>query len=95
MYLQSGTKHPTHEHVAPVIFKMNNFTEKMKNGQVWLSDPFFAFWRGYMMCLGVYADGYDYGEGTHVSVYLFLMKGPYDDRLEQSGHWPLRGRFKV
>ena len=23
------------------------------------------------------------------------MKGPYDDRLEQSGHWPSRGRFNI
>ena len=32
---------------------------------------------------------------THVSVYLHLMKGPYDDKLEQSGHWPLSGTFTV
>ena len=43
------------------------------------------------MCLKVYANGVGSGEGTHVSLYLYLMKGPYDDKLEQSGHWPLRG----
>ena len=83
------------ERVAPVIFKMNNFTEKMKNKEEWYSDPFFAFWRGYKMCLKVYAGGHGDAKGTHVSVYLYLMKGQYDDRLEQSGHWPLRGLFKV
>ena len=81
--------------VAPVIFKMNNFTEKMKNKQQWYSDPFFAFWRGYKMCLNVDAGGHGDGDGTHVSVFLYLMNGPYDDRLEQSGDWPLRGRFKI
>ena len=83
------------EHVAPVIFKIRNFTEKMKNNQVWYSDPFFAFWRGYKMCLRVDAGGNGDGKDTHVSVFLHLMKGPYDDELEQSGHWPLRGKFKI
>jgi len=44
------------------------------------------------MCLNVYAGGNGNGKGTHVSVYLYLMKGPYDDKL---GHWPLRGMFKA
>ena len=43
----------------------------------------------------VYAAGYGDGEGTHVSVFLHLMKGPHDDKLEQSGHWPLRGTFTI
>ena len=45
------------------------------------------------MCLIVDAAGYGDGEGTHVSVFLYLLKGPHDDKLEQSGHWPLRGTF--
>jgi len=32
---------------------------------------------------------------VHVSVYLFLMKGPFDDKLEESGQWPLSGTFKA
>ena len=47
------------------------------------------------MCLKVRVGGYDDGEGTIVSVYLCLMKVPYDDKLEQSGHWPLRGTFTI
>ena len=80
--------------VAPVILVMPNFTE-MKNKKKWCSNPFFAFTEGYQMCLSVYAAGYGDGEGTHVSVYLHLMKGPHDDKLEQSGHWPLRGTFAI
>ena len=89
MYLQSETKINVHERVAPVIFQMYNFTKKMENETVWWSDPFFAFWRGYKMCLMVDVNRYD------MSVYLYLMKGPYDDELEQSGHWPLKGTFKI
>ena len=39
------------------------------------------------VCVGV--DGN--GEGTHQSVYLYLMKGPHDDNLK----WPLKVKFIV
>ena len=83
------------DQVAPaVILKMSNFAQ-MKNNEIWHSDSFFAFQEGYQMCLRVYATSADKGEGTHVSVDLRLMKGPHDDKLEQSGHWPLRGTFRI
>ena len=79
--------------VAPVTFKLSKFSQWAKSKEVWLSSPFFAFKEGYQMFLSVKADGYD--EGTHVSVFLYLMKGPHDDKLEQSGHWPLIGTFTI
>ena len=81
--------------VAPVTLVMPNFTEKMKNKDHWYGSPFLAFTEGYQMCLRIYAAGYGDAKGTHVSVYLYLMKGPHDDKLEQSGHWPLRGTFTI
>ena len=83
--------------VSPVIIKMPYFKQELSTIQpiVWFSEPFFAFEEGYKMCLKVYPAGYGDGEGTHVSVYLYLMKGPHDDKLEQSGHWPLRGTFTI
>ena len=83
------------DQVAPLITKMHNFSEKVWNNEEWYSTPFFAFKGGYQMCLKVLAAGYGDGEGTHVSVFLHLMKGPHDDKLEQSGHWPLRGTFTI
>jgi len=47
------------------------------------------------MCLKVYHVGIGDSEGTHISIYLHLMKGLHDDKLEQSGHWPLRGTFTI
>ena len=41
---------------------------------------------GYKMCLNVCAGGEGDGEGTHLSIFLYLMKGPHDDNLK----WPLR-----
>ena len=43
------------------------------------------------MCLNVYANGYGAGAGTHVSVYVCLMRGEHDDQLK----WPLRGDITV
>ena len=84
------------DQVAPAaILKMSNFAKMKKNKEIWHSNSFFAFQRGYKMRLEVSAAGSNDGEGTHVSVYLHLMKGPHDDKLEQSGHWPLRGTFTI
>ena len=81
--------------VAPVTLVMPNFTEKVNNKKCWYSKPFFAFNEGYQIRLSVDAAGYGDGEGTHVSVFLQLMRGPHDDKLERSGHWPLRGTFTI
>ena len=78
--------------VAPIVFKMPGFAEKMKNAEQWWSPPFFAFWKGYQICLNVYVGGND---DTHLSAYLFLMNGPHDDNLAESGHWPFRGTFTI
>ena len=47
--------------------------------------------KGYKMCLSVYANGSGEGEGIHMSVYLCIMKGPYDDQLL----WPFEGKFEI
>ena len=81
--------------VTPVVLELDGFAKKIQEKEEWYSSPFFAFENGYQMCLKVDAAGYDDGEGTHVSVFLYLMKGPHDDKLEKSGHWPLRGTFAI
>jgi len=81
--------------VAPVTFKVTKFTQWLKNKRSWYSSPFFAFEGGYQMCLKVDVGGYGDGEGTHVSATLHLMKGPHDDKLEESGDWPLKGTFTI
>ena len=81
--------------LTPAIVKMSSFTKKLKDKEEWYSSSFVAFEEGYQMCLNVIPAGSGIGEGTHVSVYLYLMKGPHDDELKQSGHWPLRGTFTI
>ena len=81
--------------VAPVIIKISNITKKLEDKHQWSSVPFFAFENGYQMCQGVYVAGFDSGEDTHISVYLYLMKGAYDDDLQELGYWPMRGTFTI
>ena len=83
------------DQVAPAIIRMVDFAKLRQMKEDWYSKPFLVFNEGYRMCIKVYADGVGDGKGTHVSVYLHLMKGEHDDKLEQSGHWPLRGTFII
>ena len=47
--------------------------------------------KGYRMCLRVIINGVGSGEGSYVSVFLYLMKGQYDGNLK----WPLVGSFEI
>ena len=42
------------------------------------------------MVINIDANGYDEYEGTHVSVWAYLMRGEYDDQLE----FPFKGTIK-
>ena len=77
--------------VCPVTIKMTEHNDKKENAIQWYSDPFYTHNKGYKMCLRIDAAGYGKGKGTHLSVFLYLMKGPHDNELT----WPLRGKFEV
>ena len=78
------------EHVTPVIVKMSNYAQNKLEKKRWFSPPFYSHKKGYKMCLSVYANG-NKNEGTHMSVYLCIMKGPYDDQLQ----WPFKGKIEL
>ena len=64
------------------------FTKRPGNKAYWYSEPFFAYEGGYLMRLIVPVAGSD---DTQLSVFLQLMKGPYDDML----YFPMYGYFVV
>ncbi len=68
-------------------FKMPLFTQKKEKDIVFSSDPVYTNPNGYKMVFCVDANGYGKYEGTHVSVWVFLMRGDYDDQLE----FPFKG----
>ncbi len=76
---------------TPCTFTMYDFEQHSSDSDVWLSEPFYTAPQGYKMNLTVYANGTRDGADTHVSVFLQLIPGEFDDRLL----WPFRGRFVV
>ena len=89
------TSLPVPSWVIPCIFNTTppcyvaiyNFSQHKKDGDRWYSTPFYSGSQGYKMRLRVYANGHKDGAGTHVSVYVQIIQGEYDDTLR----WPYTG----
>ena len=77
--------------IQPVQVTMSDFTRLRRVDSDWISMPFYSHAQGYKMCIRVHANGILGGKGTHVSVYVHLMKGEFDDHLV----WPLQGQISV
>ena len=74
-----------------LIWKVNEVEkriEEAKTGKILslYSPPFFTSLHGYRMCLRLYLDGDGQGKGTHISLFLVIMKSDYDDLLT----WPFK-----
>ena len=82
----TGTYRPTGAEIT-----MTDFEECRKDNESWYSPHFYTHPKGYKMCLRVYANGLGDGEGTHLSLYVYLMRGEFDDQLK----WPLRGAVTI
>ncbi|XP_065891672.1 TNF receptor-associated factor 2-like [Dysidea avara] len=76
--------------VVPTVVRIPEYTRMKESKASWYSTPFDTR-EGHKLCLNVVACGHLHGNNTHLSVYLYLMKGPNDDRL----HWPLSGHSEV
>ena len=79
------------ERILSADFVMTNFENHRTTADPWYSTPFYTHPHQYKMCLKVYASGSGLGEGTHVSVFVHLMRGEFDDHLK----WPFRGDITV
>ena len=75
----------------PPDFIMDDFERLREDNEEWYSSSFYTHIGGYKMCLNVTADGWDTGEGTHVSVSVYMMKGEFDSHLK----WPFKGEITV
>ena len=69
----------------PVFLKMDDFSYYSTHREPWYSTPFYSEPLGYKLCLCVYASGICSGQFTHLSAYVHLMAGEFDDNQE----WPL------
>ena len=85
-FLEEGRHNQSYQHI-----QFNEFGKKKCNDEEWYSPGFYTSPGGYKMSLYVDANGNGDGEGTHVSYYICLMSGEYDDILE----WPFQGEVTV
>ena len=71
--------------LLPIVFRINDFLKIIKANTEWVSQPFYTHPHGYKLCLVVYPNGKDLGKGSHMSVFVGLLKAKHDDQLA----WPL------
>lgn len=77
--------------LPPIEFVMTDFVKYKRDEMQWLSPPFYSHLGGYCLCLSVDANGIDEACGSHVSLYVNLMMGEFDEHLQ----WPFRGEVQV
>ena len=75
----------------PWVISIQRVHEKIEMREAWFSDPVYSHYGGYKMCLKLLANGNRDGKGTHVAVYVLLMRGDNDDNLK----WPFKGTIRV
>ena len=76
---------------SPVVVKMKEYNKMKKRKKRWYSDNIYTHSRGYRLCMYVYPAGKNEGEDTHLSVYLCLMEGLYDEQLT----WPFKDEVEI
>ena len=77
--------------VPPYYFTVSNFALHKQGGTQWTCPSFFSRVGGYKMAIEVSANGEGVGRDTHVSVYIRIMHGEYDDMLR----WPLHASVTI
>lgn len=77
-----------------LVWKVENFSKLMRDAKAGkrrsiYSPAFSTHTFGYHLCVRLYPDGDGIGKGSHLSLFIALAKGPYDDVLP----WPFRQKI--
>ena len=83
-------------HDGALLWHITEVRQKIRNAKktddVMIDSPSFYTGRyGYKMCIRAYLNGADSGEGTHLSIFLVLMKGEHDKLLQ----WPFQSKVNL
>ena len=75
---------------CPYVWTFENFKEKFDASKISrlkdvIFSPYFFTEQGYKGCTRVWLQGTNHGKNTHISVFFWSKKGPYDEFLE----WPI------
>lgn len=78
------------------VWKVNELNRRYREARVGktvslYSPPFYTSPHGYRLCLRAYLYGDGVGKGTHISLFVVLMKSEYDDILS----WPFKHRVTL
>ena len=77
--------------VLSVYRSVKEFNQLKANDQPIRTDPFYTAQGGYKMIMIVYPNGRGSFRGTHLSVFIRLMRGENDHTLS----FPINGIFKI
>ena len=69
------------------VFRFTKYAERKSHNISVFSPPFYSSPGGYKLCIKVYANGNGKGKGTHISVFIYLMRGENDSHIR----WPFTG----
>ena len=72
-------------------FKMSDYSLRKAKNQTYYSEPFYTSCDGYRIHIRVDPNGSDDCKATHVSVYVNLLEGSNDQKLQ----WPFLGTVTV
>ena len=70
--------------VPPFYFSIVNYDHYKKVDYRWKSPSFYSHLGRYKLYCAVYPNGEGNAKGTHLSLYVYIMRGEYDDQLK----WP-------
>ena len=65
---------------------MLQFSQHVRDDDRWYTQPLYLAPGGHRLCLCVDANGYGSDAGTHISVFVIIMKGENDHQLQ----WPFQ-----
>lgn len=69
-----------------LIWKVRDYWHRKEAGTPLNSTPFYTSRSGYKISVRAYLSGYNSGRGTHLSLYITIMRGDFDSLLP----WPFR-----
>ena len=75
----------------PFYFTLSNVKHYMQEDLWWRSPHFYSHVGGYKMLVDVCPNGFNAAKGTHLSLFVGIMRGEYDDKLQ----WPFQGKVTI
>ncbi len=78
------------------IWKVNDLARRAREARIGrtvslYSPPFYTSPHGYRLCLRAYLYGDGSGKGSHISLFIVIMKSEYDDLLA----WPFQHKITL